>query len=280
MDNELQQSVGGTAPLISIVTATFNAAELLGDTINSLRAQAYFNFEWIVIDGGSTDGTVNLIKENSDLIDYWHSESDRGMYDAIAKGFEHSKGDVVCWLNAGDIFLQGALEIVANIFEDRKSVNWITGMQFMHLPGGRVVSCFLPVIYSSNLIRCGAYGKKLPFIQQESTFFRRMLLAYVDIEKFRGFKLAGDLYLWNCFSRNSELTVVCAGFGSFCIHEGQLSQDQEAYWHEAELFTEPFSIFTWIESLLQRPLQYLPRTLKKKIAGQYFIMWKKGKGWH
>lgn len=279
MSNELQQSDEAN-PLISIVTVTFNAIGLLGDTISSLRAQGYSNFEWIVIDGGSTDGTVELIKKNSDIVNYWRSESDRGMYDAIAKGFEQSKGDVVCWLNAGDIFLQGALGIVADTFINRKGVNWITGMQLTHLPGGKVVSFSLPARYSSDLIRCGAYGKKLPFIQQESTFFRRNLLKCVDIEKFRNFKLAGDLYLWNCFSKESELTVICAGLGSFCIHEGQLSQHIEAYWQEAESFVEPFSISAWAESIFQRPLQYLPRSLKKKIAGQNFVMWAKNKGWH
>lgn len=279
MHNERQQS-GNTNPFISIVTATFNAAELLEDTITSLRAQGFSDFEWIVVDGGSTDGTIELIQKNSDLIGYWCSESDRGMYDAMAKGFEQSKGEIVCWLNAGDIFLQGALGIVADTFKSRKDVNWITGMQLTHLPGGKVVGCFLPVKFSSNLIRCGAYGKTLPYIQQESTFFRRNLLSYVDFEKFREYKLAGDLYFWNCLSRKTELTVIYAGLGSFCIHEGQLSQEIEAYWHEAESFLEPFSISKWMKSIIQRPLQYLPGSLKKKVAGPHFLMWKKGKGWH
>jgi glycosyltransferase involved in cell wall biosynthesis len=235
--------------------------------------------EWIVIDGGSTDGTVSLLRSNEDIIDYWLSEPDRGMYDAIAKGFARARGELLCWLNAGDIFLLGALALVPELFHSRKNINWLTGMHFFHLPGGRMVNCFLPMMFSRDLIRCGAYGTRLPFIQQESTFFRRSMLASVDIEKFRSFKLAGDLYLWFCFAKQSELMTAGAALGSFCFHHGQLSEDADAYWKEANTFLEPFSVRTWIKTMLQMPLQYLPRRLKKIVAGEKLLLWKKGSGW-
>jgi glycosyltransferase involved in cell wall biosynthesis len=267
-------------PSLSVITVTFNAVDLLRDTINSIRSQNRQDIEWIVIDGGSTDGTVDLIGSNEDIVDYWVSESDRGMYDALAKGFAKARGEVLCWLNAGDIFLLGALALVPELFGRHKNVDWLSGMQFFHLPGGKMVNCFLPVMFSSDLIRCGAYGRRLPFIQQESTFFRRSMLETVDIEKFRSFKLAGDLYLWYCFAKKSRLTVAAAGLGSFCFHEGQLSEDKDFYWEEADTFLEPFSIRTRIKTMLQKPLQYLPRQLKKRIAGEKLLIWKKGAGWH
>ena len=106
-------------PLISIVTVTFNAVELFPDTLKTIRAQDYPNVEWIVIDGGSTDGTIDILHANQDVIDYWLSEPDRGMYDALAKGFEMANGEILCWLNAGDMFLNGALSIFARLQDNR-----------------------------------------------------------------------------------------------------------------------------------------------------------------
>jgi hypothetical protein len=105
------------------------------------------------------------------------------------------------------------------------------------------------------------------------------MLATVDIEKFRRFKLAGDLYLWSCFAKQCELTIIGTGLGSFCFHSGQLSEDQNAYWKEANTFLEAFSVKTWIQTILQLPLQYLPRRLKKIVAGEKLLLWKKGNGW-
>lgn len=266
-------------PAITVVTCTYNAAQYLPDTIRSICAQDFPNVEWIVIDGGSTDGTLDIIKKYENIIDFWVSESDRGMYDAISKGFEKANGKILCWLNAGDIFMPGALSLVAELFDKYPSVNWMTGMQFTHLPGGKIVSCFVPAMYSQDLIRCGAYGERLPVIQQESTFFRKTILSSVDMARFGNFKLAGDLYLWSCFAKQERLTVVCAALGSFCIHEGQLSENHALYRQEASTFLEPLTLTAWIKTKLQLPLQYLPRRLKKAVAGRNMLVWEKGRGW-
>lgn len=100
---ELKQNEPGK-PLISIITATYNAARFLPDTIRSIRAQGYANIEWIVIDGGSTDATVDMLKANDDLIDYWLSEPDRGIYNAWNKGLAQVKGEWICFLGADDYF--------------------------------------------------------------------------------------------------------------------------------------------------------------------------------
>ncbi len=91
-------------PLISIITATFNAARFLPDTIRSIRAQSYPNIEWIVIDGGSTDATVDLLKANEDVIDYWLSEPDSGIYNAWNKGLAQAQGEWIGFLGADDYF--------------------------------------------------------------------------------------------------------------------------------------------------------------------------------
>ena len=96
-------------PLVSIITATFNASEHLPRTIQSIREQTYANIEWIVVDGASKDKTVELIRQNDDVIDYWLSEADGGIYDAWNKGILHASGDWIAFLGAGDSYSPDAI---------------------------------------------------------------------------------------------------------------------------------------------------------------------------
>jgi glycosyltransferase involved in cell wall biosynthesis len=91
-------------PLITIVTVVFNGEEFLEQTINSIISQSYNNIEFIVIDGGSTDGTLDIIKKYENSIDYWLSEKDCGIYDAMNKGIDLARGDWINFLNAADEF--------------------------------------------------------------------------------------------------------------------------------------------------------------------------------
>jgi glycosyltransferase involved in cell wall biosynthesis len=93
-----------SVPLISVITVVFNRKDDLRNTINSISHQSFKNFEFIVIDGGSKDGTVDIIHENSSVINDWISEPDRGIYDAMNKGVSGAKGDWIIFMNAGDLF--------------------------------------------------------------------------------------------------------------------------------------------------------------------------------
>jgi glycosyltransferase involved in cell wall biosynthesis len=97
-------------PLITIVTATYNVAKYLPAAIQSVRVQNYNNIEFIVVDGASTDGTVDVIRANEDVIDYWVSEPDKGIYDAWNKGVSLSSGEWIAFLGADDIYLAGAIQ--------------------------------------------------------------------------------------------------------------------------------------------------------------------------
>ncbi|WXT99919.1 MAG: putative glycosyltransferase [Catillopecten margaritatus gill symbiont] len=94
-----------TSPLISIVTIVFNGVEFLEETIQSVVSQTHENIEYIVIDGGSTDGTVEIIKKYEDKISRWISEPDKGIYDAMNKGIDLATGDWINFMNSGDCFL-------------------------------------------------------------------------------------------------------------------------------------------------------------------------------
>ena len=91
-------------PKITIVTISYNIVTYIEKTILSVVNQTYPNIEYIVIDGGSTDGTLDVIKKYSDKITYWVSESDKGIYDAMNKGIDAATGDWINFMNAGDVF--------------------------------------------------------------------------------------------------------------------------------------------------------------------------------
>lgn len=91
-------------PLVSVITVCYNSAEMLQRTIKSLRIQTYKEIEYIVIDGASKDNTLQVIKENQDIINLWISEPDNGLYFAMNKGLELANGDYVIFINAGDMF--------------------------------------------------------------------------------------------------------------------------------------------------------------------------------
>lgn len=100
-------------PLVSIITVVLNAREELQQTIESIRSQTYRNIEYIIIDGGSHDGTIDVIRENGHCISQWISEPDRGISDAFNKGIALAKGTIIGILNAGDRYRPHALDAVA-----------------------------------------------------------------------------------------------------------------------------------------------------------------------
>lgn len=104
---------------ISIITATFNAERFLEQTIESVLSQDYQNREYLIIDGGSTDGTIDIIRKHAASLAYWVSEPDNGMYDAMNKGIARANGDIVGIINADDYYFPGALGKVAEAFADR-----------------------------------------------------------------------------------------------------------------------------------------------------------------
>jgi len=104
-------------PLISIITVVYNGEKYLEETILSVINQSYDNIEYIVIDGGSTDGTLNIIKKYEDRIDYWVSENDSGIYDAMNKGITLCSGNIIGMVNADDLLYLETLEKISKVFD-------------------------------------------------------------------------------------------------------------------------------------------------------------------
>src|SRR5688572_17840000 len=121
------------SPLVSVITVSFNAASTIQRTIDSVLALTYPNIEYIIIDGGSTDDTLNLIKQYESQIDYWLSESDNGIYDGMNKGIGAATGEWINFMNCGDRF---ASAHSLNFFENiRADADIIYGKAIVEYPG-------------------------------------------------------------------------------------------------------------------------------------------------
>lgn len=103
-------------PIISIITVSYNAVSTIEQTISSVINQGFEDYEYIIIDGASTDGTIEIIKKYQDKITYWVSEPDKGIYDAMNKGIKVANGQLISLLNSDDWYEKGALSTVANNF--------------------------------------------------------------------------------------------------------------------------------------------------------------------
>ena len=117
---------------ISVITVTKNSEKFLEENIDSMNNQTYKNFEHIIIDGKSTDRTVEIIKKHKDKIDYWVSEPDKGLYDAMNKGIEVSTGDIIGILNSDDIYFSDALKIVNHYFSEQENLDFLFGTVEKH----------------------------------------------------------------------------------------------------------------------------------------------------
>ena len=120
------------SPLITIITAVHNNEKFLEESILSLHKQNYKNYEHIVIDGGSTDGTLDIIKKYENKIDYWCSEKDEGIYDAFNKGMQLAKGEYIGFLNSDDCFSDNTLEILNNYISKNPKVDFFFGAVKKH----------------------------------------------------------------------------------------------------------------------------------------------------
>src|SRR5690606_20886002 len=159
---------------------------------------------YIIVDGGSTDGSVDIIRKYEHNLAWWCSEPDDGMYDAISKGFRHASGEVMGWINSDDFYHPGALFIIADIFREYKDVNWIQGIPNVVDHMGRVVYVSRQVIDIKYWFYQRKHIQSRRYIQQESTFWRKPLWEKAGGYLSSEFKYAGDFELWLRFFKHDR----------------------------------------------------------------------------
>jgi glycosyltransferase involved in cell wall biosynthesis len=119
-------------PIFSIITVVLNGEKFLRETIESVKNQSFKHYEYIIIDGGSTDKTLDVIKEHSEHIDFWISEKDRGLYDAFNKGILMAKGKYIGIINSDDVYTVNALEIINEYFSNNPKIDFVFGSVKKH----------------------------------------------------------------------------------------------------------------------------------------------------
>jgi hypothetical protein len=214
-------------PKISLVTPVWNSARYLEAAIRSVLSQGYPNLEYIIIDGGSTDGSLEIIRQYEPQLHSWISEPDRGMYDAINKGFAHSSGELMGWISATDMLHAGSLFVVGSVFQTFPEVEWITGRPTGFSDDGMAVEVLKLRHWSRLPFLAGANR----YIQQESTLWRRSLWeragGRVDDSRRNG----SDFELWLRFFRYAKLYSVDALIGGFRSHPDSLGLQNLAECH-------------------------------------------------
>jgi glycosyltransferase involved in cell wall biosynthesis len=205
-------------PRIALVTPVRNSGKYLEATIRSVLAQEYPNLDYFIVDGGSTDGTVDIIRKYENQISGWVSEPDNGMYDAINKGFARTTGEIMGWISATDMLHIGGLFAVGSVFGALPEVEWITGLVSVFTEEGATNMILGVRRWSRYRFLAGANR----YIMQEGTFWRRSLWekagGYVDASR----RIASDFELWVRFFRHARLYPVHALIGGVRSHGDSL----------------------------------------------------------
>lgn len=156
--------------LVSIVIPVYNGQEYIRDTLDSILEQTYSNFELIVVDGASSDGTMDILERKRGLIDVLISEKDEGMYDALRKGFSKANGDYLCYINADDRLLPYALEKVVQKFEEDNCDLVFGDVNYIN-EAGNIIFSYKGVNFNHKAIRS---IRRVPFAQQSSFWTREI----------------------------------------------------------------------------------------------------------
>ena len=175
---------------ITIITPSFNQAQFLEHTIDSILSQNYLYLEYIIIDGGSTDGSTDIIKKHEKYLKYWISELDKGQSHAINKGLKHASGDIINWINSDDYLAPGALKIISDAFGDPNAYvlcgrsNIVQNNKIVRQTRGTDV-------YPDNLSKTIGQAR----IDQPETWFRKKIFDKITPVK-EDLHFIMDKYLW------------------------------------------------------------------------------------
>jgi len=197
-------SDGSPWPRISIVTPSLNQGQFIEQTVRSVLLQGYPNFEYNIIDGGSTDETVGVIKRYEQWITYWISEPDRGQSHAVNKGFSMARGDIVAWLNSDDYYLPGVFQIIAaHYFKHPKAGAWAGGgRQIDPYTGKKLWDRSPPSLNFQGILNWREYC-----LPQPSCFLNRNVLKE-EIYLNEDYHMQMDYDLWLRISKNHVINSI------------------------------------------------------------------------
>jgi len=228
-------------PLVSIITPSFNQARYIEATIRSVISQDYPRIEYMVVDGGSQDGTVEIVKkyalESDNMqkraaaiqkgIHWWVSEKDKGQTDAINKGFERANGEILAWLNSDDTYEPDAISKAVKYLMDHPDVGMVYGDCNFINEDGKVIGKFGSAQTNYDLLRQGYVH-----IPQQTMFFRAEFWKQVGPLD-PSFYFAMDYDLWTRLAARTELRYVPQTWANFRLHtSGKTIAADDRCWPE------------------------------------------------
>jgi glycosyltransferase involved in cell wall biosynthesis len=175
---------------LSVITPSYNQGQFIEETIQSVLNQEYENLEYFIIDGGSTDNTLEIIKKYENKLTYWASEKDNGQTHAINKGFKMATGDIISWLNSDDVYCEKTLSAVSEYFENHPECQWLAGnLLYMEANGHAYIRKYPN---SSKWLEKNAMFS----IYQPNVFLRKSILSTIGYPR-EDFHMTMD-YEWYC----------------------------------------------------------------------------------
>lgn len=222
---------GSPWPRITIVTPSYNQGPFIEETIRSVLAQGYPNLEYMIIDGGSTDDSVDIIKKYAPWLTYWVSEKDRGQSDAIDKGFKKATGEIMAYINSDDRYMPYTFRLIAQLIGSNPDVDWITGHSGF-LVDSDVISprhkhCYA---YNARLFKLGFHTPWFFGIpQQVSTFWRKALYVKAGNVVNHEFYHAMDFNLWIRMAQFSVPVFLPAAIAQLRQQPNQKSRNTSSF---------------------------------------------------
>ncbi len=200
-------------PTVSIITPSFNQARYLESTIQSVLTQDYPRIEYLIVDGGSTDGSVDIIKKYADRLAWWVSEKDKGQTDAINKGFAHATGQILAWLNSDDTYEPGTVGKAVKYLIEHPEVGMVYADCNFTNEDGNVIGKFGAAQTDYRRLREGYVH-----IPQQTMFFRAELWQQVGPLD-PSFYFAMDYDLWTRIAAKSEIKYLAGQtWANFRMH--------------------------------------------------------------
>jgi len=222
--------------LVAIVTPSYNQAPYLEQTIQSVLGQDYPRIEYLVIDGGSTDGSVEIIKKYADRLAYWVSEKDSGQAEAINKGFARAKGDILGWLNSDDYYFLNTISVAVRCFEQNPDVVMVYGDMMAVDGNGKTINILKYKQLTLEDLLC------FQIIGQPSVFFRRTAFEKVGpVEPTFHFML--DHHLWIRLARQGRILHVPQVWSAARYHAEAKNRARAA-----EFGREGFRVLNWAKN--------------------------------
>ena len=202
-------------PRISIVTPFYDQGSFLEETIRSVLLQGYPNLEYIIIDGGSTDNSKEIIKKYEKWLAYRVSEKDKGQSDAINKGFKHAAGEILGWINSDDLLMPSALNVVGKTLGRGRRAAWMIGSSELIEESGESIRIRRPGVINMKCFIDWADGDT--WFAQQSTFFTKSMMDRAGLLD-ATLHMSMDLDLWIRMYRISRPIVINGVLSKYRFH--------------------------------------------------------------